>query len=165
MKWLEGESPVELAFDERNLLLPGVYDVSMETVREHFGKFQKSDRRPNLFAKLEAYIEAVKKAGCGSSVIVDGSFVMACIDEPVDIDLTLVLPPGWDVKASLKPYLYNLVSKRSAKRDYDFDLATVEAGSLGEKTWIEFYGRTNVKWREKFGWPADTRKGILRVLL
>ena len=47
---------MELVFDERNLLVPGVYDVSMETVKERFGKFQRSDRRMNLFAKLEAYV-------------------------------------------------------------------------------------------------------------
>lgn len=156
---------MDLVFDARGLLPPGVHDVQMKDVGEYFGKFKKSDRRPNLFAKLEAYVDAVRNADCGSSAIVDGSFVMTCVEEPEDIDLVLVLPPGWDVKASLKPYQYNLVSKRATKRDYGFDLAAVEAGSIDEKTWIEFYGRTNAKWREKFGWSADTRKGILRVLL
>ncbi len=45
----------------------------MEMVKEHFGKFQRSDRRMKLFAKLVAYLDAVKKAGCGESVILDGS--------------------------------------------------------------------------------------------
>ena len=59
-----------------------------------------------LFAKLTEYVDAVKKAACGQSVIIDGSFVMACIDEPDDIDLVLVLPPDWDMQADLKPYQY-----------------------------------------------------------
>ena len=56
---------MELAFDERNLLLPGVHDVTMEIVNEHFARFQKSDRRMTLFAKLVAYVDALKKAACG----------------------------------------------------------------------------------------------------
>jgi hypothetical protein len=89
---------MDLAFDERNLLHPGVHDASMETVEALFGKFQRSDRRMKLFAKLAEFVEAVRKAGCGSSVIIDGSFVMVCIDEPNDIDIVLVLPSGWDCK-------------------------------------------------------------------
>src|SRR5262245_43049395 len=40
-------------------------------------------------------LEAITQAGCGTSVILDGSFVMACVDEPDDIDLILILPPDW----------------------------------------------------------------------
>ena len=36
---------MELVFDDRKLLLPGVHDVSIETVKEYFGPFQRSDRR------------------------------------------------------------------------------------------------------------------------
>src|SRR5205809_42644 len=102
---------MELVFDDRQLLLPGVHQVSMETVKDHFGKFQRSDRRMKLFAKLTEYLDAVKKADCGASVVIDGSFVMACIDEPEDIDVVLVLPADWDDAADLRPYQYNLVSK------------------------------------------------------
>lgn len=156
---------MELVFDERKLLLPGVHDVSMDTVKEYFGKFQKSDRRPNLFAKLEAYVEAVKKAACGSSVIVDGSFVMGCIDEPDDIDLVLVFPHGWDMQATLRPPQYNLVSNKAVRATYGFDMFTTESGSGEETGWIDFFGGVNLKWRDKFGWPPDARKGILRVML
>ncbi len=156
---------MELVFDERNLLVPGVYDVSMETVKERFGKFQRSDRRMNLFAKLEAYVEAVKKAACGSSVIVDGSFVMACIDEPEDIDIVLVFSPGWDQQAALKPHQYNLVSKTAVRKSHGFDMFTAEAASNEEVGWIDFFGQVNPKWSKVFGWPKDLRKGILRVVL
>ena len=91
---------MELVFDERKLLLPGVHDVSMDTVKEYFGKFQRADRRTNLFAKFDEFVEAVKKAACpAAAVIIDGSFVMGCIDEPDDIDLVLVFPHGWDMQA------------------------------------------------------------------
>ncbi len=49
---------VELDFDDGKLLVPGVHDVTMEQVKEHFGKFQKSDRRITLFAKLQTLVEA-----------------------------------------------------------------------------------------------------------
>jgi hypothetical protein len=156
---------VELAFDERNLLLPGVHDVTMDMVKAHFGRFQSSDRRLTLFAKLSEYVDAVKQAACGESVIIDGSFVMACIDEPEDIDLLLVLPDGWDDGAELKPYQYNLLSKKSIRKRFGFDVFVVAAGSADEAEWIEYFGGVNIKWREKFGWPDDTRKGLLRVRL
>lgn len=89
---------MELIFDERKLLVPGgVHEVALDVVKETFGKFQKSDRRLKLFDKLVAYLKAVKRADIGASVIIDGSFVMACIDEPEDIDLVLVLPTEWDI--------------------------------------------------------------------
>ncbi len=45
---------MEFAFDERNLLHPGVHDASMRDVRTLFGKFQRSDRRINLFKRCTA---------------------------------------------------------------------------------------------------------------
>src|SRR5262245_47107394 len=75
----------------------------VEAIEAHFGRFQRSDRRTRLFGKLRDYVRAVERAACGTSVIVNGSFVMACVDEPEDIDLILVLPTDWDLAADLKP--------------------------------------------------------------
>ena len=154
---------MELVFDDRGLLLPGVHDVAMDDVKEHFGAFQGTDRRPTLFAKLEAYIDAVRKAACGSSVIIDGSFVMACINEPDDIDLVLVLPAGWDFQADLQPFQYNLVSNRVLRKTVGFDAFIVMSGSTEEAKWIDFLGQVTPEWSKRFGWPKDLRKGIVRV--
>ncbi|MBI3821553.1 MAG: hypothetical protein HY289_02615 [Planctomycetes bacterium] len=156
---------MELAFDDRKLLLPGVHEVSLEVVKEHFGQFQRSDRRMTLFAKLTEYLEAVRKAGCGQSVVIDGSFVMGCVDEPDDIDLLLVLPVDWDDAADLRPYQYNLVSRRAIRKAFGLDVFIAKSGSAREAEWIRHFGGVNTKWREKWNWPADIRKGILRVLL
>jgi hypothetical protein len=156
---------VGLSFDEHKLLAPGVHEASIDEVKEHFGRFQSTDQRPKLFAKLVEYVEAVKKAACASSVIVDGSFVMACVDEPEDVDVILILPPGWDMQAELKPYQYNLLSKRSVKKTYGFDMFKVENGSVEEAEWIAFFEKVSPKWRQKFAWPDDIRKGIVRVHL
>jgi hypothetical protein len=156
---------MELVFDDRGLLIPGVYDVSMDDVKEHFGQFQRTDRRPTLFAKLVEYLDALKRAGIGGSVIVDGSFVMANIDDPDDIDLVLVLSAGWDMQADLRPYQYNLVSRRGVRKATGFDLLVVVSGSTREKEWIDFFGQVDPKWSKQFAWPKSLRKGILRVLL
>jgi hypothetical protein len=47
-----------LAFDDRKLVLAGIHEVSLEVVKEHFARFQKSDRRIKLFEKLRSYLDA-----------------------------------------------------------------------------------------------------------
>jgi hypothetical protein len=49
------------------------------------------------------------------------------------------------------------------RREYQFDLFAVPAGSELERQWIEFFGGVNVKWCERFGLPSDSRKGLVRV--
>jgi len=153
------------ALDDRKLLPPGVHDASLTVVEELFRRFQRSDRRPRLFRKLRDYLAAVKRNGCGSGVIIDGSFVMGCVDEPEDIDLILVLPARWDEAADLKPYQYNLVSKRRVKREFGFDIFVVMPRSEQERDWVTFFSRVNVKWCSQFGWPDKLTKGIVRVTL
>ena len=152
-----------LDLDDRKLLPPGVHDASLKEVEQLFGRFQRSDRRTALFRKLCEYFKEVKLAECASAVIIDGSFVMACVDEPDDIDLIVVLKADWDWNADLKPYQYNVVSKRRVKQKYRLDAVFVKPGSDQELEWVEFLGQVNVKWRHQFGWPADSKKGIVRV--
>lgn len=154
-----------LVLNNRKLLPDGVHDATLAEVEKLFARFQKSDRRMRLFRKLRDYLTAIKKAGCGTSVILDGSFVMACVDEPSDIDLILVLPTDWDIAADLKPYQYNLVSRRRVRKEYRFDVFVVKPGSAEEQGWTEQFSRVNVKWCIKFGWPQRSKKGIVRVML
>jgi predicted nucleotidyltransferase len=140
-----------LALDDRKLLPEGVHDATLMEVDELFARVQKSDRRLKLFARLQAYLDAVKKAECGISVILNGSFVMGCVHEPSDIDLVLVLPKDWDLDADLKPYQYNLVSKRRVRKDFRFDIATVTSGSVEERNWVTFFSKISRRWRREFG--------------
>lgn len=78
-----------LALDDRKLLPPGVHDVSLKEVEELFGRFQRTDRRPRLFRKLHDDLKSHGQAEVVGSVIIDGSLVMGCVDEPEDIDLIL----------------------------------------------------------------------------
>lgn len=152
-----------LVLDDRKLLPPGVHDASLKEVEELFGRFQRTDRRPGLFRKLRDYLKALNQAEIADSVIIDGSFVMACVDEPEDIDLLLVLPADWDAAADLPPYLYNLVSKRRVKRQFGFDAFPVRAGTQQEQEWLAFFGQVSTKWCQRFGWPDKLTKGMVRV--
>ena len=119
----------------------------------------------NLFKKLTDYLDALRKAGIGGSLIVDGSFIMPAVDQPEDIDMVLVLPEEWDMTADLRPYQYNLVSKQRIKQEYRFDVFTVRKGSPREQEWVAFFSQVNPKWREGFGWPDDTTKGLVRITI
>ena len=154
-----------LTLDDRKLLPLGVHDASLKEVEELFGRFQRSDRRPKLFAKLRDYLKAVKNAEVAGSVILNGSFVMACVDEPSDIDLILVLPTDWNWNADLRPYQYNLVSKRRVRQAFRFDVFPVGEGSREQADWIAFFSGIDVKWRRTFGWPDEAIKGLVRIKL
>ena len=66
------------AFDEHGLLPVGVHDCTLDEIKASFGSFQGSqgsDRRPQLFAKLESFVAEARAARLVRSIIVDGSFV------------------------------------------------------------------------------------------
>ncbi len=152
-----------LVFDERGLLPPGVHDATMEEVGRYLARFQRSDRRLKLMAKLRHYLAEVKKAIPGAAVVSDGSFVMACVDEPGDVDLVLLLPPDWDTDAELGVLQYNVVSKRRVQKDYKFDVFAFPSGSEKADYWVTFFSQISPQWREQYGWPDDARKGLVRV--
>ena len=154
-----------LVFDDRHLLPEGVHLAFLEEIGKQFGRFQKSDTRIRLFERLEAYVEEVKKAGWDVAIIIDGSFVMSNVDEPRDIDIILVLPDGWDSAAEVRPFEYNLISRKRVKREYQFDLFAVRKGSGEEAKMLEFFGRVKLEWCQRFDLPAGSRKGIVRVAL
>src|SRR5437899_4677974 len=48
-----------------------------QALGKRVARFQKSDRRIRLFKKLREYVRALRKASCGTSLVINGSFVMA----------------------------------------------------------------------------------------
>ena len=151
--------------DEYGLLPPGVHPCSWEEFERRYARFQRSDRRLRLCARLKEYLDALHATGWSCELIVDGSLVMGCVDEPDDIDLILVLPADWDWAADLRPFEYNVVSKRAVRRDYRFDVKTVEAGSSDEANYLDFFQGVNIKWQIKYGIPSDRRKGLPRMTI
>ena len=152
-------------FTENDILVEGLHEATLKDVKESFGGFQKSDRRMTLFKKLEDYCTALKAANITGSIVIDGSFVMKCIDEPEDIDLVLILSDNWDMTADLLPYQYNLVSKRDVRRKYSFDVFAVKEGTRAEEKWIDFFTKINTKWHQQHGFDTTSQKGLVRIAI
>jgi hypothetical protein len=121
-------------WEESNLAIPdltddgmlpvGLHECTLDELREVFGRFNKSDRRPRLFRDLERYCDEVAAAGVGQYLVVNGSFVTAKPD-PNDIDVLLVLPVDLDLTRPVPPYEYNARSKKYVRREYGLDLFPV----------------------------------------
>ena len=98
-------------------------------------------------------------------LLVNGSFVMGCVDEPDDIDLIVVLPKGWNTAADLRPFEYNLLSKKRTRRKFGFDVFAVPKHSRDEREMIRFFQQLSPRWLEQLGISARSRKGLVRVVL
>jgi hypothetical protein len=151
------------AMTAQGLLPEGVYPCTIEIVQDRFGWFQRSDRRITLFHRLRAYFNELRATGWDFALIVDGSFVMSCVDDPGDIDLVLIMPADWDQSAEVLPHEYNLLSKKRIKKLYGMDVYVVLAGSAEESRWTEFFQQVNVKWSTELGLPLGLKKGVLRI--
>jgi len=146
------------------LLDPGIHKLTLEQIEALFGRFQGNDRRPQLMRKLREFVSEVRKTGWEARILVDGSFVMAQVDRPDDIDIILVMPGDWDFKADLRPFEYNLLWGKRTRVKYGFDVFAVTSGSPREARLVEFFQVVNVKWRRQFQLPFGLRKGIVKVM-
>ena len=155
---------MSLTFDDRGLLAPGTHDATPAEVEQAFARFQRSDRRIRLFAKLQAYLSEVRHTGWRCEIILDGSFVMPMVDEPNDIDVILVLPADWDLTRELRPFEYNVVDKTFTKREYRIEVFPVPAGSEEHDKVQALFEKVRIEWCRLFGWPDNTRKGVVRIL-
>lgn len=145
--------PIPL-LDEHGLLPPGIHECSLAEIEERFAGFQGSDRRIRLFEKLRSYVAEVRFADLARALIIDGSFVTAKPD-PGDIDLILVLKPDHVLMAELRPFEYNVVSKRRVRQNYRFDLFVVAPDSMLYLQRIDFFYQVRDQ--------PTLRKGLLRV--
>jgi hypothetical protein len=143
-------------FNTHGCLPGGLHDCTLDELRSRFGVFQESDRRPRLFAQLEALVQACASAGLFEALIVDGSFVTAK-PTPNDIDLIAVLRPGHDFERDLPMSEYALVSRALLRRRFGFDVVVVERDSALQATYLEFFSLV----RERPG----LKKGLLRLRL
>lgn len=141
---------------ENGLLPEGIHDMDLGEVRDLFGKFQSTDRRPMLFDKLKTFIEAAREVGFVRFVIVDGSFVTSKPD-PGDIDLIVVIDPAILNKSDYRPIEYNILSSRRIKRMYSFDVYVVPFGHAAYDEYLGLF--------EKVKDDLSARKGVVRVTI
>ena len=76
--------------DTNGLLPDGIFDCTLEEIRRRFGQFQGSDRRVELFGRLDVLISAMRQSELFEELLVDGSFVTGKA-APNDIDIIAVL--------------------------------------------------------------------------
>ena len=144
------------------VLPEGLHDATMEAIASRFGGFQRTNQRIRLTERLRSYIEEARTAGIATAVIIDGSYVSQR-DEPNDIDLILVLRLGHDATAELRPFRYNILSKRMVRKTYGFDVvAVINQGREYHKA-IEYFSR--VRPEDEHPYTNRPRKGLLRILL
>ena len=144
------------ALNHEGVLPVGVFDCTLSEVCEHFGAFRSSDRRVQLFARLEELTEAMRFSGIFESLIVDGSFVTAKA-APNDVDVIAVLRPGHDFERDLPMSEYSLVSRALLRRRFGIDVLVAERESALYRTYVEFFSRV----RE----APEVTKGLLRIRL
>jgi hypothetical protein len=78
------------ALNPDGFLPSGLFDCDLPEMRARFGVFRTSDRRPQLFARLEELVRAMRLSGLFEELIIDGSFV-TLKEQPNDIDVIAVL--------------------------------------------------------------------------
>lgn len=143
-------------FDKYGVLPVGIHDSTPAELRERFGSFRSSDRRPLLYARLDRFIHELRRFRPGLILLINGSFVT---DQPSpnDIDLILILPVDWDLRAELAPDAYNLLSKTCVKRLWGFDMLVARAETNEYFKCVEFFQRVR--------YSKERRKGIVRITL
>jgi len=138
------------------LLPEGVHVCGLDEIKSRFGCFQGSDRRPQLFTKLEDLVGDLKKSSLIVALVIDGSFVTGKT-APNDVDVLTVLGTGHDWQADLTPGDYTRLSHNLFRRRFGFDVLVAEDGSELYLKYVRFYSQS----REL---PLAT-KGVLRIEL
>jgi len=121
----------------------------MEEVDQVFGRFWRSDRRMRLTDKLRRFVEEARQSGIVAAVVIDGSYVTAK-PEPADIDLIVALRPDFNLAQELRPFEYNIQSKRWVKKTYRFDIRVALDGSAllpgaPGVLWVRSSGRSRAR--------------------
>jgi sulfur carrier protein ThiS len=138
------------------ILPEGVHVCRLDEIKARFGSFQSSDRRPELFAKLEELIDELGKSSLIVALVVNGSFVTGKA-APNDVDVVIVLGKGHDWQADLTPADYALLSHSRLRRRFGFDVLVAEDDSELYWKYVRFYSQS----REL----PEAIKGILRIEL
>jgi hypothetical protein len=145
------------------LLNPGVHPMTLDEIDQLFGRFQRSDKRMKLVVRLRLFVKAVRDVDPLIKIFINGSFIMTKVDEPGDIDVVLLLPPGWNFAAELRPFEYNILSRRMVRKLHRFDMFVGVDGEESARNALDFFAQVNVKWLTALAIPEGTIKGIVRI--
>lgn len=144
------------------VLPEGIHHCTLEEVKNTFGQFRRSDRRPQLTERLARYIQDARNSGVVSAVLIDGSYVTAK-EEPGDIDLIVALRPDFDLAEEMRPLEYNIQSKPMVRKLYGFDVLSAADDSEAYLRLLDFF--SCVKPNDPDQKTNQERKGLLRIEL
>jgi len=140
----------------------GIHTCTFEEIENNFGRFDRTDKRPRLTESLRRYVTDARNSGIASAVIVDGSYITQK-PEPSDIDLILALRADFDLAQELRPFEYNIQSKRMVKRLYGFDVLPALDGSVAYDRYVSDFSRVRLDDAEQT--TNQRHKGLLRIEL
>lgn len=142
--------------NEHGCLPKGIHDCTFEQAQARFGRFQQSDRRPQLWAQFAVFFRDAKATGLISAILLNGSFVTATAN-PNDIDLILVLLAEYDFARDLSPAEYNVLSAVRVKRRHRLDVLVARENSDQYHRYLRLF--------QQVRWEPDQTKGIARIKL
>jgi hypothetical protein len=140
--------------NEHGWLPEGIHDCTLEEAAARFGGFQRSDRRPQLWAQFSGFVREAQAGRVIEAIIVDGSFVTAK-PAPNDIDLVLVMFAPHDFSVDLPPAHYNILSQRRVRQRFGFDIVVVTNEHETLKQAVAFFQQV----RQRPG----AKKGLVRI--
>ena len=152
---------------QHGILSPGIHEMSMEEIGRLFGNVPKPRYRLRLFETFQKYVERLQTLHIGIALIVDGSFVMPCVEKPADIDIVLVMPENWRHTIEIiPPEQYNLLSPVRVEAEFTgLHLFAVAENSLEYHGWIRWFSNIKDDWCFMFDIPDNISKGLIRVTL
>jgi hypothetical protein len=136
---------------EEGLLPHGLHDASFDEIETVFGG---GLQRRSLLQQLRTYAAELRSAGFGAEMIIDGSFVTSKL-APNDIDLVVVLASP--LPPQVRPFEYNLLSRRRVMRRFGIDLLLARSGSSELEEYVAFLEQVRDR--------PELTKGLVRVQL
>jgi len=143
-------------FDENGFLPEGIHDCSLDEIVDRFGIFQTTDHRYRLCEQLQEFLTEIRSTNFVVAVIINGSFTTSK-HVPNDVDLIVVLSKDHDFNAELRPFEYNVLSRRRVRKRYSFDVLVARDNSIEYREYSDYFQQVR-------GQP-ENRKGVLRVQL
>jgi hypothetical protein len=128
------------AFNSLGLLPEGIHPSDLDELQTRFAIFDRSDRRMRLFERFRQLVDEARKSSIVRRIFIGGSFVTAK-SEPNDYDCILVIEPAI-VGATLRPFEYNLVSRRMARRLFGGDIIPALEDSEALRQYLKFFQTT-----------------------
>lgn len=124
-------------FTTEGLLPVGIHRATREEFQQRFAIFNHSDMRLRIYDKLDRLLDEAGRSGIVKRVLVGGSFITEK-PEPNDFDVVLVLDASI-VQHDLRPFEYNLVSRKMARRLFGGDVMPALERSAALDQYVEFF--------------------------